>query len=228
MGEMISFARPDGQMAPGYFAAPDQPKDAPGVVLIEEWWGVTDHMKQTADRLAGEGFRVVVPDLFRGRTAAKGDEATHLMQGLDFGDAATQDARGAAQYLKAQGGKVGVMGFCMGGALSMLCAMFVPEFDAAVAFYGFPPAEAGDITQVQIPLQGHFATEDEFFAIDRADEIEQKLRAAGKSVEFHRYDAKHGFYNPGEAGHSALGNFHPEHAETAWKRAITFLNRTLR
>jgi carboxymethylenebutenolidase len=227
MGQMISFARPDGQQAPGYFTEPKQAQNVPGVVLIEEWWGVTDHMKQTADRLASEGFRVLVPDLFRGRTAATGDEGNHLMEGLDFTDAATQDVRGAAQYLKAKGGKVGVMGFCIGGVLTMLGAMYVPEADAAVAFYGIPPDEAGDITQVRIPLQGHFAEHDAFFAIDRAKETEKKLRDAGKNVEFHYYDAKHGFCNPGEADNYGLGNYHREHAETAWKRAVAFFKRNL-
>ena len=140
---MIEFPRPDGKAAPGYYAAPSGAANAPGVVMLEEWWGVTDHIKHTADKLAAAGFRVLVPDLYRGRVAAVGDEANHLMEGLDFGDAATQDARGAAQYLKATGSKkVGVIGFCMGGALTILAAMYDPEFNAAVTFYGYPPPEA--------------------------------------------------------------------------------------
>src|SRR5579875_1136176 len=139
---MIEFTRPDGQKAPGYYSGPEQAAGAPGVVMLEEWWGVTDHIKHLADRFAQNGFRVLVPDLYRGRTAAVGDEANHLMQGLDFGDAATQDARGAAQYLLSTGSsKAGVMGFCMGGALTILAAMYDPEFSAAAVFYGFPPEE---------------------------------------------------------------------------------------
>ena len=97
--------------------------------MFEEWWGVNDQIIETADRLAGDGFRVLVPDVFRGKVAATGDEANHLMEGLDFGDAASQDARGAAAELRARGSdRVAVMGFCMGGALAMLAAMNDPDF----------------------------------------------------------------------------------------------------
>ena len=221
MGETIQFARPDGGEAPGYLAASDSA--APGVVLFEEWWGLTDHMKETADRLSHDGFSVLVPDLYRGRVAATGDEANHLMEGLDFRDAATQDARGAATFLRERGARrVGVMGFCMGGALAMLAAMHAGTFDAAVVFYGFPPAEAGDPGSIRIPVMGHWATSDGFFTIDRVDDIERRLRDAGVPHEFHRYDAKHAFYNPG-----GLGNYDREHAETAWARTVAFLKKTL-
>ncbi len=228
MGEMIEFARPDGQRAPGYYSAPEGASNAPGVVMLEEWWGVTDHIKRTADELAAAGFRVLIPDLYRGRTAAVGDEANHLMQGLDFGDAATQDARGAAQYLKSTGSKkVGVIGFCMGGALTVLASMYVREFDAAVSFYGFPPPEAGDVGSIKIPFQGHWATRDAFFPIDRVDQIEARLKEAGRPHEFHRYDAEHAFHNPNQAGHSGLGHYNEEFAELAWRRAIEFLTKNL-
>jgi carboxymethylenebutenolidase len=228
MGSMIEFARPDGKTAPGYFAPASTPSP-PGVVLFEEWWGLDDRIKATADRLASHGFAVVVPDLYRGRSAATGDEANHLMQGLDFGDAATQDAAGAARYLRERGAtRVGVMGFCMGGALAMLSVMHGKDFDAASIWYGFPPPEAGDPATISVPLQGHWALEDDFFKIEGADELERKLEAAGRAPEFHRYEAKHGFYNTGEPGKGGLGHYHPEHAETAWRRTIEFFDRTLR
>ncbi len=222
MGSRIEFTRPDGQKAPGYLAEPAR-TGAPGVVMLEEWWGVNDEIKQTADRLASENFRVLVPDLFRGRVAATGDEAHHMMQGLDFGDAATQDTRGAVQYLKRSGGKVGVIGFCMGGALTFLAAMNVPEADAAVAWYGFPPPEAGDPSKIRIPLMAHWALHDEFFTIDVVDALEQKLKTGNVPHEFHRYDAKHAFANP-----KGLGNYDRESAEKAWRRTVDFFNRTLR
>ncbi len=222
MGSRIEFTRPDGQKAPGYLAEPAR-TGAPGVVMLEEWWGVNDEIKHTADRLASENFRVLVPDLFRGRVAATGDEAHHMMQGLDFGDAATQDTRGAVQYLKRSGGKVGVIGFCMGGALTFLAAMNVPEADAAVAWYGFPPPEAGDPSKIRIPLMAHWALHDEFFTIDVVDALEQKLKAGNVPHEFHRYDAKHAFANP-----KGLGNYDRESAEKAWRRTVDFFNRTLR
>lgn len=228
MGSMIEFIRPDGKTAPGYLAAASQP-GAPGVVLFEEWWGLDDRIKATADRLASHGFNVLVVDLYRGRSAATGDEANHLMQGLDFRDAATQDGAGAARYLRDRGAKrVGVMGFCMGGALAMLSVMHGRDFDSASVWYGYPPPEAGDPGKVSVPIQGHWAIEDAFFKIEAVDEIERKLKSGGIEPEFHRYDAKHGFYNTGEPGKGGLGHHHREHAETAWRRTVEFFDRTLR
>ncbi len=227
MGQMIEFTRPDGARAPGYLAE-GTGTNLPGVVMLEEWWGVTDQIKRMADDLAAAGFRVLVPDLFRGRTAAVGDEANHLMEGLDFGDAATQDTRGAAQYLKSTGSKkVGVLGFCMGGAVAILAAMKDPEFDAAVTFYGYPPPEAGDVGQIKIPLQGHFATEDDHFSIEGVDRLEARLKEAGADFEFHRYHAKHAFLNPNPPGHAGLGHYDESKAKRAWEQTIYFLRRHL-
>jgi carboxymethylenebutenolidase len=223
VGKSIEFQRPDGAAAPGYLAEPPNSADAPGIVMFQEWWGVDQHIRDNADRMAQAGFRVLVPDLYRGRVAAKGDEANHLMEGLDFSDAVSQDARGAAAYLRERGSKkVGVTGFCMGGALTMLAAMNDPDFDSAAVFYGYPPAGAGDPSNVRIPLMGHWAVRDEFFDIAGVDAIEAKLAAAGVPFEFHRYEAKHAFLNPG-----GLGNHHPQHAETAWNRTVDFFRRTL-
>ena len=227
MGLTIEFTRPDGKPAPGYLASAPQ-NGAPGIVLFEEWWGLDDRIRETADRLASHGFSVLVPDLYRGRSAATGDEANHLMQGLDFNDAATQDAAGAERYLRDGGAtRVGVMGFCMGGALAMMAAMRGVGFDAVSVWYGFPPAEAGDPAKIAVPLQGHWATDDGFFTLAGVDAIERGLRDANVAHEFHRYDAQHGFYNTGAPGDGGLGHHHPEHAETAWRRTIDFFARTL-
>jgi carboxymethylenebutenolidase len=223
MGKTIEFARPDGKQAPGYLSEPPHASGAPGVVLFEEWWGLTNHIEDTANRLAAEGFSVLVPDLYRGAVADTREEAGHLMEGLDFSDAVSQDARGAAAYLKQRGAKrVGIVGFCMGGALAMIAAMHAPDFDAAVIFYGYPPPEAGDPSTIKIPIMGHWAHHDEFFDAAGVDALERTLEANRVPYEFHRYDAKHAFYNPG-----GLGNYHPESAETAWKRSVEFLRRTL-
>jgi carboxymethylenebutenolidase len=228
MGEMIEITRPDGKTAPAYFAQPAAPDGAPGVVVIQEWWGLIDEIKAVADRLAGAGFRALVPDLFRGRKAAVGDEANHLMEGLDFQDAFTQDARGALLHLKKNGGTAGVLGYCMGGAIALLCAMHVPENDTSVVFYGMPPPEAGDPSKIRIPVQLHFGTEDEFFKRDDAQALEQKLKDGGVDAEFYWYEgAHHGFCNPNQPGQSGLGNYHEHAARTAWDRAVRFLTRTL-
>jgi carboxymethylenebutenolidase len=225
LGRMIEFQRPDGKKAPGYLAEPpDAPSTLPGVVMIEEWWGVNDQIKETADRLSGVGFRVVVPDLFRGRVAATGEEANHLMQGLDFADATSQDVVGAGDYLRHQGAlKVGITGFCMGGAIALLTVMHGARFDAAVVFYGLPPADAGDPGKIRVPVMGHWAERDEFFDIERVNELQARLDEAGVPHEFHRYDAAHAFCNPG-----GLGNYAREHAETAWRRTVDFFTRTLK
>jgi carboxymethylenebutenolidase len=228
MGSSIEFTRPDGKTAPGYFA-PAARTGAPGVVMLEEWWGVDDRIKATADRLASHGFSVLVPDLFRGRSAATRDEATHLVQGLHFKDAATQDTVGASRYLRDHGARrVGVMGFCIGGALAMLGAMQPGAFDAMSSWYGFPPPEAGDPAKITVPIQGHWALHDEFFSADGVEELERKLESAGNTPDFHRYDAKHGFYNTGTPDRGGLGHYDREAAEEAWRRTVEFFDRTLR
>ena len=127
MGGTIDFKRPDGQTVSGYLAEPGI-AGAPGIVVIQEWWGLNDQIRGVAERLAGAGYRVLVPDLYRGKSTVEAEEAHHLMTALDFGDAAAQDLRGAVQALKAQGcPKVGVTGFCMGGALTLLAATMAPE-----------------------------------------------------------------------------------------------------
>jgi carboxymethylenebutenolidase len=226
---MIEFDRPDGQKAPGYYAEPAAGANAPGVVMIEEWWGVTDWIKSTADQLAAAGFRVLIPDLFRGRTAAVGDEANHLVEGLNFGDATSQDAAGAAKFLSTSGSaKVGVLGYCIGGALSMLCAMDdAHDFSCGVTFYGLPPADAGDPGMMTIPIQGHWATRDAFFTLDKVDAMEARLKAGGVVYEFYRYEADHGFCNTGEVGNSGLGHYDAISAQLAWARTLEFLKKHL-
>src|ERR1700686_3072044 len=129
MGNMISYRRPDGATVNGYLT--DGAAAAPGIVVIQEWWGLNDQIKGVADKFAAAGYRALVPDLYRGKVALEAKEAEHLMKGLNFAVAAGQDVRGAVQQLKASGSsKVGVTGFCMGGALTLLAAVNVPEVDA--------------------------------------------------------------------------------------------------
>lgn len=194
MGNIIEYARPDGKPAWAYLAEPAAP--GPGVVVIQEWWGLNDQIRGVAERLAQAGYSALVPDLYRGQSTLEAEEAHHLMTHLDFGDAAAQDVRGAVQALKARGcTRVGVTGYCMGGALTLLSSMLVPEADAAVVWYGMPPLEFVDASKIRIPLQAHWATQDEFFAIADVDALEAKLAAAGVRYEGHRYLAHHGFAN---------------------------------
>ncbi|HEY7365992.1 MAG TPA: dienelactone hydrolase family protein [Methylomirabilota bacterium] len=227
---MISFKRPDGKDVAGYLAEPMQSGAAPGMVVIQEWWGLNDQIKGVADRLATAGYRALVPDLYRGKVTVEAKEAEHLMTNLNFGDAAGQDIRGAVRHLKAVSAKVGVTGFCLGGALTLLSAVNVPEADAAVCWYGYPPLEYIDATRITIPLLGHFATDDVPFPIAKVDELETKLRAAKVRFEFHRYQAKHAFANETQIGAKKLPvtEYHPQAAELAWKRTMEFLAKALR
>ena len=229
MSKMISYQRPDGQSVAGYLAEPAKSAAAPGIVVIQEWWGLNDQIKGVADKLAAAGYRALVPDLYRGKVALEANEAEHLMTNLNFGDAAGQDVRGAVRHLKALGSpKVGVTGFCMGGALTLLSAVNVPEADACVVWYGYPPLEYVDASRIKAPLLGHWAIEDVPFPIAKVDVLEQKLRAAKVKFEFHRYQAKHAFANEtADAKKLPILKYDRAAAELAWRRTMEFLARHL-
>jgi carboxymethylenebutenolidase len=222
---MMTFNRPDGASVEAYLAEPANPQHAPGIVVIQEWWGLDDEIKAVADRLAKAGYRALVPDLYRGKLALEAKEAEHLMNDLNFADAASQDIRGAVQYLKSTGSaKVAVTGFCMGGALTVLSAGLVPECDGTVVWYGYPPLEYVDAQAIQKPMLAHWALQDEFFSIAGVDQLEAKLKAAGVKYDFQRYDTKHAFANP-KADSRGLPplQYNAVAAQLAWERTMTFL-----
>lgn len=226
---MITFQRPDGASVGAYLIEPANATNAPGVVVIQEWWGLDDEIKNVANRLAKAGYRALVPDLYRGKLALEANEAEHLMNDLNFGDAASQDIRGAVQYLKASGSsKVAVTGFCMGGALTVLSAGLVPECDGTVVWYGYPPLEYVDAAAIKKPMLAHWALHDDFFSIAGVDQLEEKLKAAGVTYDFQRYDTKHAFANPksDSRGLPPL-QYDATAAELAWERTMAFLKSTL-
>jgi len=226
---MIEYKRPDGQAVKGYLAEPADKTHAPGVVVIQEWWGLDSEVKAVADRLAKDGYRALVPDLYRGKLALEAKEAEHLMGDLNFGDAAGQDIRGAVQYLKATGSKkVVVTGFCMGGALTVLSACNVPELDGTVVWYGYPPLEYVDTTSITKPMMAHWATHDDFFTISGVDQLDAKLTEANIQHEFYRYDAKHAFATPkaDSRGMPPL-QYDEASARLAWDRTMEFLKKNL-
>jgi carboxymethylenebutenolidase len=229
MGTVISYLRPDGKKVDGYLAEPKVAGDVPGVVVIQEWWGVNDQIRGVAERLAAAGYRALVPDLYRGKFTIEAEEAHHLMTGLNFADAAAQDIRGAVQFLKKNNTKVGVTGFCMGGALTLLAACMAPEIDASVVWYGCPPLEYIDATKIKAPLQGHWATQDEFFKIASIDQLEEKLRAANVGHDFHRYLAHHAFANETAVGPHRIAQtqYDAVWSQQAWDRTFRFLGRWL-
>jgi carboxymethylenebutenolidase len=222
MGKMIEFKRPDGKSCAGYLATPKAGESAPGFVVIQEWWGLNDQMKNTADRLAEAGYRALVPDLFRGKVATSVDEANHLMSGLNFPDAAGEDVRGAVQYLKQSSKSVAVGGFCMGGAVTLLAALKVPEMDAGVVFYGIPPIDAGLFKNISTPLILHYANIDDWCTPEKVNEVEAALKQSKSKFEFYRYNAKHAFMN--EARSEV---YDAASAKTAWERTLAFLSKAL-
>ena len=221
MSENIQFQRPDGKSASGFYAEPAA-ANAPGIVVIQEWWGLNDQIKRVGKQWTDAGYRVLVPDLYHGEKALDEKEAEHKMNDLDFGDAATQDIRGALQYLKQDSDKVGVIGFCMGGVLAVLSAMNNDETDAAVSWYGIPPEEAGDPGTISVPLQCHFAEQDTFFPIDQAGAFEEKLKAANVPYEAFRYDAPHAF------GNEDWDYYDAEASKAAWQRSMAFFEKHLK
>jgi carboxymethylenebutenolidase len=222
MGEIVQFKRPDGQECPAYLAEPSAGASAPAVIVIQEWWGLNPQIKKTADRLANEGFRALVPDLFRGKIAADATEASHMMNTLNFADAAGQDIRGAAQHLKQKSKKVGTIGFCMGGALVIIAGANVPGIDAGVCFYGIPPKAVADPANIAIPMLYHYANTDDWCSPEKVNDIEKSLQGVKAAHALYRYDAEHAFMN--EARPEV---YNPEAAKLAWERSITFLRKHL-
>jgi carboxymethylenebutenolidase len=219
MERMIEFARPDGGRTKAYLAEAGQGR--PGVVVIQEWWGLNDQICGVADRFARAGYNALAPDLYKGRVTATPDEANHLMTGLDFADATNQDLRGAADHLKNSSSKVAVMGFCMGGALTIAALAHVPDLAAGICFYGIPPRDFADPSRIKAPFQGHFANQDDWCTPAAVNELEAAMKAAGQSPEIYRYDAAHAFFNERSPAYDVAC------ANQAWERMAGFLERHL-
>src|SRR3979490_328650 len=158
MGTSITFKRPDGRDANGYLANAAR-GNAPGVVVIQEWWGLQEQIKGLCDRFAVAGFDALAPDLYAGKVVPyhDTDAAGREMNSLDFMDATTQTVRGAAQYLSKHGAKVGLTGFCPGGAVTIIGATKIPELTAGVLTSAMERRHAEIPADIKIPLQAHFA-----------------------------------------------------------------------
>jgi carboxymethylenebutenolidase len=228
MGEMVTFPSNGGE-AQGYLAAPIQGR-GPGVVVIEEWWGLNDQIKDVCDRYAGEGFVALAPDLY-GREVPmdEPDEAAQMMMALSIEQAA-KDLRGAVDYLQthdaATGSGIGVTGFCAGGGLALWLATLRPDaVKAVVPYYGLVPWSDAqpDYSKLQAALQGHYAENDDFAPPESARKLEEELKGLGKSVELFIYPGvDHAFTN-----HHRPEVFHEEHSQAAWDRTIAFFRQHL-
>jgi len=220
MGRMITLNRPDGGSLDAYLSAID--KNHPSVIVIQEWWGLNDHIKSIVDRFEFEGFNALAPDLYHGRITKDADEASHMMDGLDFPGAVHQDISAALDYLKTINPSVAVMGFCMGGALTIGAAVRLEGVKAAVCFYGVPPKVFADPADIKIPFQGHFGQKDDWITPAVAADLEAAMTRAGNPPEVYSYDADHAFFNK-----TRLEVYNAEASEQAWTRMMAFLRNRL-
>jgi carboxymethylenebutenolidase len=214
--------------AHGYLALPPS-GSGPGVLVIQEWWGLTDHIAEVADRLAAEGFVALAPDLYGGRTTHDADEAGALMMSLPV-DQAAKDLGGAVDFLLGHdavtSSTVGAIGFCMGGGFVLLLAnQQGDKVGAAVPFYGVgPAAQQADFSGLTAAVQGHYGEQDGMYPAADARAQAEKIRAeSGAPVEFFFYDAGHAFHNE----ENAFGTYSEPDAKLAWSRTVEFLRSHL-
>ncbi len=226
MGEMVSFPS-NGIDASGYLAVPES-GSGPGVVVIQEWWGLDPGIKEMADDLAAAGFVALAPDLYHGVVAGhtEMDKAGELMSTLPP-DRAARDMSGAVDFLAdhdaTTGEGIGVMGFCMGGMLTWVLAALRPDrIKAAVAFYGFPSGDdQPDYSKIEAAVQGHMAENDDFFPPAAARELETRLRDLGKDVSITVHEGTgHAFMS----SHDALGTYDADKYAEVWPQATGFLH----
>ncbi|HEY7269139.1 MAG TPA: dienelactone hydrolase family protein [Dehalococcoidia bacterium] len=221
-GEMITFPN-DSTDVSGYLCKPAGGGRSPCVIVIQEWWGLVPHIKDLADRFAGEGFLALAPDLYHGPTATEPDGAMQLARSLAW-DSALHDLRASAKYLKARpesNGKLGVVGFCMGGGLSFRFAAHSDAPDAAVIFYGSSPSQLDEAKSVACPVLGLYGETDTRIT-SQAPALAEAMQAAGKPFEYRVYQgAPHGFFNNESA------QFDRAASEDAWPRTLAFFRQHL-
>lgn len=218
----VTFAS-NGNEAHGYLAVPPS-GSGPGIIVVQEWWGLTDHIAGIADRLAAEGFVALAPDLFGGRVAHDTDEAGQLMADMPV-DRSARDLAGAVDFLLAHpavtSGTVGAVGFCMGGGFVLaLAAQQGERVSAAVPFYGVGPAVPSAFTGVRAAVLGHYGEQDAFYPVEAAREQEVQVRTeSGAEVTYFYYPAGHAFHNDEDL----LGTYDEASATLAWSRTVDFL-----
>jgi carboxymethylenebutenolidase len=228
MGEHVEFPC-NGGTASGYVATPDG--GGPGVIVVQEWWGLVPQIKRVCDRLADEGFVALAPDLFHGEIAQHDemDKAGHLMSTLPI-DRATRDMSAAVTYLLGRddvtGDAVGAVGFCMGGMLCLLlAAQEGGRVAAAAPWYGAPVGDDGpDWSNLSAVVRGHFAENDDFFGPGPVKDLEAKLRGMGKDVECNVHAGTgHAFGNE----ENALGTYDPTAEAEAWRSTVALFHEVL-
>lgn len=217
----VTFASEAGE-AKGHLARPG--KGVPGIIVLQEWWGLVPHIRDVAGRFAAQGYLALAPDLYHGKSTLEAAEAEHLMKDLDWGRAA-QEIAGAVKYLREVEGatRVGVTGFCMGGALTVIAAT-QSGVDAYVAFYGFPPAGAAPLERITAPGLIFFGEHEQYFSVPDAQAFAEAQKRRGCQLDVVVY--------PG-AGHAFFNDTRPEAyredaANYAWRRTLEHFGRHLR
>ncbi len=220
---MIEFPA-NGGTASGYLATPPSGQ-GPGLIVIQEWWGLVDHIKEVTDRFAAEGFVALSPDLYRGDNTTNPDEAGRKLMALDIAQAG-KDLVGAADHLLGLDAvspkKVGALGFCMGGQLAVFAATEHEQISACVDFYGIHPNVNPDFSKLRGPVLAHFGKDDGFVDVETAEALVAKIKAAGGTVDAHFYEAGHAFFND-----SRPEAYHEASATQAWDRSLAFLRANL-
>lgn len=224
MGENVSYSSNGGTNS-GYLATPQSGK-GPAVIVIQEWWGLVEHIKEVCERFAAEGFVALAPDMYHGKTTKSPDEAGKLMMAMNI-DQAEKDLRGATDYLlnhPATGSeKVGTVGFCMGGQLSLYAASKNDKVGACIVFYGIHPNVKPDLENLKAPVLGFFAERDGYVTPAVVRELERDLKEHGKSVEIHIYpDTDHAFFN------DTREVYNRDAAEDSWQRTLDFFRTHLK
>ncbi len=224
--EDVTFKSGDETVS-GFLAMPESGGRHPALVVIHEWWGLNDWVKEQARKFAEQGYVALAPDLYRGQVATDPSQAHELSRGMPQ-DRAVRDLKAAFAYLAARSdvdkARIGSVGWCMGGGLSLQLAIHEPQLAACVVNYGAMPTDPADIAKIRAPVLGNFGAEDRGIPPSAVKAFGGALDAAGKSGDVKIYDgAGHAFENPNnKAGYRA------EAAADAWKRMVEFLNRTLK
>lgn len=215
----------DGALGMGYLAQPDDSGAHPGVIVIQEWWGLDGHIKSIADRFAREGFVALAPDLYHGSFATEPDEARKLVMNMNR-EQAVKDLTGAVRYLlglaEVSPKKVASIGFCMGGSMTLALAAASPDVAAAAPFYaGFqPPAE--EIAKIQAEMFCAFGADDGGIPIENVRKFEETLKSTGRNAVVKVYDgAPHSFFN------DSRDSYRPDAAQDAWEHALALFRRKL-
>lgn len=216
----------NGNEVPGYLAQPQGAGPFPSLVVIQEWWGLNNHIKDIAERFAREGFVALAPDLYRGKVAEEPDEARKLAMELDR-EHAVRDIQGAIDFLIAQPfvqpPQAGVLGFCMGGGLSLWMSHMGKHIGASIVFYGGgAPLDEATAAQVSAPILGIYGEKDGGIPLETIRQNEALLQQHGKTAQFHIYpDAPHAFFN------DTRESYRPEAAQDAWQKALAWLREHL-